>query len=187
MKCIAILMLLVGVTLCNGQDISLDFLNDNLLMPLLESIQNNALALLTSQLGSLFGSLFGKRALPNVNMILQSLEPFIQQVKQIYQQLFIKFQQIMQNIGNFAQKPDFARIEFVYTGLDAENQASRLSVSNSLFQPLITMVQQHLGALISQLENVITGVLGGNILQPLIGTGNLLQPLIGTGNLLQPL
>jgi len=148
-------------------------------MPLLESIQNNALAMLTSQLGSLFGSLFGigKRALPNMSNVLQSLQPFIEQVKQIYQQLFIKFQQIIQNIGNFAQKPDFARIEFVYAGIDAENQASRLSVSNNLFKPLITIVQQHLGALITQLENVITGVLGGNILQPLIGTGNLLQPL----------
>jgi len=179
MKCIAILLLVIGVTY--GQNISLDFLNDNLLLPMLESIQNNALALLTSQLGSIFGSLFGKRALPNMNTVLQSLQPFIEQVKQIYQQLFIKFQQIIQNIGNFAQKPDFARIEFVYAGIDAENQASRLSVSNSLFTPLITMVQQHLGALITQLENVITGVLGGvlggNILQPLIGTGNLLQPL----------
>jgi len=181
MKCFALVVALCCFGLCAGQSSSLtsDFFNDNILKPLLDSVQNNAIALLGQQLTSLLTGLFGKRALPiNVAEVLQSVSQFIAQIKQVYQKVFGVFVQIVQNAGAWINKPDWARIEFVRAGIDAENIISHLNLNFDFLKPLINLVQTHLGALVTDFEGIISQVLDAaqHPLQSLIGTGSLLQP-----------
>jgi len=177
MKVIAAFLLIVGISLCNGQGLS--FLEDNVLTPFLQNVQQNALALLQSQLATLLGGLFnfGKRSL-DTNQLLQSLvTPLIEQLRQIYHQLFVKFNEIYENIASYIFKPDFARIELIQAGVNAENALSRLAAADTMFKPIFSLVQQHLGLLINQLEQFVAGIFQpGPVIQPLIGTGSLLLP-----------
>jgi hypothetical protein len=181
MKFFAILAALCCLSACSAQ--GLDFITDNILNPLVNDIYNNAINLLGQQLGSLLGSLFGpigKRGLSdvlNVN-IAEVLAPFIAQVKEIYQRVFAVFLQIVHNVEAWIEKPDWARIEFVRAGIEAEAQAAKLTLSVKFLQPLIDLVQKHLGALITDFQGIIAQVLDAakHPIQSLIGTGNLLQP-----------
>ncbi|CAF1557881.1 unnamed protein product [Didymodactylos carnosus] len=167
----SVLLVLVFAVACSGQ-LTTDFLENNILKPLLDDIYNNAIGMLGQQLTQLLGSLFGKRSAVERIDIFQILAPYIEQVKAIYKQLFSKFEQIVQHIASYVNKPDFARIEFVYAGIDAEQQLARLSLPSNIFGPILALVQQHLSAAVTQLENALGSIF--QTLQPTIGTGNLL-------------
>jgi hypothetical protein len=180
MKCIVLIAALCCLGVCAGQ-ITTDFLTDNLLNPMINEIYNNAISMLGQQLTALFSGLFvGKRALPDIfNLnIAEVLAPFIAKVKEVYQRLFKVFLQIVQNAGAWIEKPDWARIEFVNAGVDAENELARINLGVEFLQPLVSLVQQHLQALIDEFQGIIYQVLDAakHPLQSLIGAGNLLQP-----------
>ncbi|CAF0889956.1 unnamed protein product [Adineta ricciae] len=145
---------------------------------MLDQIQSNALNMLTQQLSQLIGGLFGKRGVSDVlNINLQQvLAPFIAQIKQIYQQVFSSFLQIVQNIDAWISKPDWARIEFTRVGADAEALVSHLNIGVEFLQPLVNLVQQHLGALIDNFQGIISQALNAIKPNQLIGSGSLLQP-----------
>ncbi|CAF1598836.1 unnamed protein product, partial [Didymodactylos carnosus] len=134
----SVLLVLVFAVACSGQ-LTTDFLENNILKPLLDDIYNNAIGMLGQQLTQLLGSLFGKRSA----------------VERI-------------DIFQYINKPDFARIEFVYAGIDAEQQLARLSLPSNIFGPILALVQQHLSAAVTQLENALGSIF--QTLQPTIGT-----------------
>ncbi|CAF0952273.1 unnamed protein product [Adineta steineri] len=180
MKCIALLAVFCCIAACAGQgSLSLDFLSDNILNPLLDSIQTNALSMLQSQLSSLISSLFtgiGKRGIAdalNINLP-QVLAPFIAKIKGLYQQVFTVFLSIVQNPTEWIMKPDWARIEFVRIASEVEVIVSKLSLGSDFLQPLVALVQKHLGTLIDQFQGIIFQVLqSAQAIKPLIG--NLIQ------------
>jgi len=134
--------------------------------------------MLQNQLAALIGGI-GKRGLSdvlNINLA-QVLTPFIAQVKEIYERLFNIFLQIVQNAGAWIEKPDWARVEFVRAGADAEVAVSRMNLGASFLQPIVNLVQQHLGTLITDFEAIIIQVLDAakHPVQSLIGAGNLLH------------
>jgi len=184
MKCIVLLAALCCLGVCAGDSsLSIDFLNDNLLTPMINSIYTNAINMLGQQFTGIFGSLFGgigKRGITdalNIN-IGQVLAPFVAQIKDIYQRVFTVFLQIVQNVEAWIEKPDWARIEFVRAGIEAEKQVARLNLGVDFLKPLTTLVQSHLGVLITDFQGIIAQVLDAakHPVQSLIGTGNLLQP-----------
>ncbi|CAF1354467.1 unnamed protein product [Rotaria sp. Silwood1] len=184
MKCLALIAVLCFFGMSAGQGITMDFLNDNVVNPMLQQIQTNALGMLSQQISGLFSSLFtdlfGKRDLSdrlNINL-KEVLAPFIAQVKAIYQRLFTVFVQIVQHVEDWIQKPDWARIEFVRAGAEAEAAVSKLHPGAEFLQPLVNLVQTHLHALIPDFEAIIVQLFGSlqNPVQSLIGTGSLLQP-----------
>ncbi|CAF4475570.1 unnamed protein product [Rotaria socialis] len=131
MKCIVLVALLCCFGLSYGQGISTQFLEENLLNPMLNSMLNNAVSLLNSQITSLFSGLFGGIGKRD----LSSLANF--------------------NLGQWIQKADFARIEFVRAGDAAEEAVSRLNLGVEFLQPLVNLVQTHIHALISDFQGII--------------------------------
>ncbi|UJR31478.1 hypothetical protein I4U23_018967 [Adineta vaga] len=115
----------------------------------------------------------GKRGLNDVLSVnlSQILAPFIAKIKEVYQQVFSNFLQIVQNVEAWISKPDWARIEFTRVGADAEAIVARLDLGVDFLQPLVTLVQQHLGTLITDFQGIISQVLNAasHTANPLIG------------------
>ncbi|CAF1238176.1 unnamed protein product [Rotaria sordida] len=181
MKCLALIAALCFFGVCAGQGVTMDFLTDNVVTPMLDQIYQNAINLLGQQITSLFGGLFGgKRALPDLmNMnIGEVVTQFTAQVKQVYQRLFNVFLQIVQHVENWMQKPNLASIEFARAGAEAQKAISQIKLGVNFLQPLVNLVQTHLQALIPDFEGIIQQVFGAiqQPIQSLIGTGSLLQP-----------
>ncbi|CAF3698738.1 unnamed protein product [Rotaria socialis] len=145
MKCIVLVALLCCFGLSYGQGISTQFLEENLLNPMLNSMLNNAVSLLNSQITSLFSGLFGGI----------DFDSIFGKIKEIYQQLFQVFLQIVNHAESWIQKADFARIEFVRAGDAAEEAVSRLNLGVEFLQPLVNLVQTHIHALISDFQGII--------------------------------
>ena len=160
MKCFALIAALCFLGVCAGESLSLDFLSQNLLNPMLNQIASNAVNLLGQQLNDLIGGLFsgiGKRDLNslinvNVNEVFTSL---ITKVKAIYEKVFQVFLQITQHAENWVAKPSLARIDFLNVVANAENELANIHLSAEFLQPLVAFVQQHFQALTSDFDNII--------------------------------
>ena len=154
MKFVAVL-LLVGLIGANAQvDIAIDFLLDNIVTPLLNNLQSNALGLLFGTLNNLIGSI-GKRGLSNIKDTLLALfNAHKDKLTALLGQYSTQLLSLASNVLGFLG-PQRTTKQIAAIKLEAEYAADLKALNNQFIQQIVSTLSgfTNTAALTSQLQN----------------------------------